>query len=135
MHAAPQAVSFAAQVVTHSPREHLCPPTHDLPQPPQFPGSLWSSTHVPAHDIRPPAHAQVPDAQTVPPPHASPQAPQLSLLLLRSMHAPPQFDRPAAQVVVHAPALHTRPCGHIVPQPPQLRTSLASATHVAAQAV
>jgi hypothetical protein len=51
------------------------------------------------------------------------------------MHAPPQFDRPAAQVVVHAPALHTRPCGHIVPQPPQLRTSLASATHVAAQAV
>ena len=103
------AVRLSPQLVAHAPFMHV-PVPQELPQPPQFNGSLSRSVQVP------PQHPGF-----VPLKHEAPQDPQLSkscepseqLLLQQSGRSPPQP----------------------LPQPPQLLASLVVATHAPSQAV
>jgi hypothetical protein len=63
---------------------------HAFPHPPQFAGSVRTSTHAPLQSFVSEPHTQVPDWQMAPWPHAFPQVPQLVGSIDVSVHRPPQ---------------------------------------------
>ena len=94
------------------------PPPHELPQRPQFAGSVRTSASQPLAAER--SQSAKPASQTklqLPPTHTGeelgrsaqtvPQPPQLDGSFIVSTHEPEQSVRPEAQLATHAPPLHT----------------------------
>jgi hypothetical protein len=126
------------QDAAHDPELHT-PPSHEIPQPPQFFGSKLVSMQTPAS-----AQLLVPDGQMHWPAswafwaeqisvhvHAAPQAPQLLVLLVVSTQAPLHLTRFPEQVALQVPRLQTWLLVHAVPQEPQLFGSVYKSTQPA----
>jgi hypothetical protein len=134
----------------------VLPSGHVHPHPPQFFGSLLSSTHTLAQFARGDGHAKPLHQPLIalPPQHAPPwhdvalaghtakQPPQFfkSPPFWVSMHRSPQQVNPRAHpvwrqpvVLVHSPPEQACPGAHAWPQMPQLLGSLFSSTHMLAQ--
>lgn len=68
-------VRTAQQVVWHDPPEHVVPPSHAIPQPPQLFGSVWVFTQLPEQAVCPVGHEHAPPSQLSPVGHAAQVAP------------------------------------------------------------
>ncbi len=107
------------------------PAPHEIPQAPQFFGSLSVLAQVPSTQrLSGAAHWQTPDWQLSRPLQVRSHMPQLLRSFERSTQAPLQLVR-VPQVAAHFPALHTWPLPHVSPHPPQLLGSLLVVTQVA----
>jgi hypothetical protein len=109
-------------------------PEHALPHPPQFCGSLCSSTQALLHAVVPPVHwipHDVPSHVAMPSlgtGHTVQEAPH-DVVDDGSTQAPPQSMNPALQLQAHVP-VHTLVafaggCGQAVHEAPQLRTEVS----------
>lgn len=72
------------------PLRHVWPGLQCLPHPPQFVGSVRTSTHWSLHALVSPPQAQAPLRQAVVESQALPQEPQFFGSVDRSAHAPAQ---------------------------------------------
>jgi hypothetical protein len=95
------------------------PEGQEVPQPPQWRGSLAVVTHEPLQSVVPVMHAsmQAPAEQSRPAPQAVPQRPQWALSVRGSTHRPPQSTWPEGQA--QAPTTQLWPPAQAVPQAPQ----------------
>jgi hypothetical protein len=137
MHRPPQSDCPTSQV--HVPALQICPPPQTVPHPPQFEASLFVSTQLALHSVRPVAHPAVhlPALQTWFEPQAVPQVPQFFASAPRSTQAPLQAVVPASHTQLLP--LQISPPPQAVPQAPQCWASLARSTqppvHVVSGAV
>lgn len=114
------------------PATHSSSTAQRLPQPPQFRGSVRSSTQRLPH-VRVPAGqvaTQAPRAHRgVPPPHVVPHAPQLAGSLRVFTQPAPQSVRPGRHS--HTPPAQASSSAQVVPQSPQRVGSFAKSKHSA----
>ena len=73
----------------HVPLTQLVPGAHAFPHPPQFLGSVSTSTHTPLQALLSGPQAQCAPTQIAPAVHCLPHAPQLLGSTAVSTHAPP----------------------------------------------
>jgi hypothetical protein len=132
---APQAVPVVHVSVTHAPAEQIWPPTHAVPQAPQWSGSICrfvQTDRAPVPQIvlgdrHVDAHA--PFVQTSLAPHFVPHAPQFCGSVWKFVQEaetplPQAFGVAAGQAQV-LPA-QAWPAGQALPQAPQFAASVAS---------
>jgi hypothetical protein len=90
----------------HTPATQVDPPVQATPQPPQWLGSVPSSTQAPWQSVWTGEHAvvQMPLEQTAVGEHDKPQPPQALGFEARSTHAPPQNAGVTPWLQPHTPA-------------------------------
>jgi hypothetical protein len=76
----------------------FCPGLQALPQPPQFFGSLSTSTQALLQSLVSPPHAQAALRHEAPAPHDFPQPPQLEGSVLVSVQVEPHSASPVGQM-------------------------------------
>lgn len=122
-----QATSPAGQAL-QAPLMHICPARHSLPQPPQFIGSLETSTQPVAQVMSPGSHVQAPLMQVAPTKQPLPHTPQLASSTAGSTHTPLHSSgRFAGQA--HTPETHEPLTAHAFPHAPQLPALLDRSAH------
>jgi hypothetical protein len=117
------------------PFAHVVPPLHPTPHAPQLFESVFSLTHAPAQDVRPPLQfaRHLPLEHTSPAGHAVPQVPQWVGSASGSVHTPPHAIWPCGQP--QTPPLQDVPPAQTLPHAPQFWESLASDTQAPPQLV
>ena len=135
MHAPPQLVFGAGQVVPHLPAAQTSPLLHAVPHAPQFFGSSWVSKQALSHWVSPPGQttAHPLSVHTSPATHLVPQVPQLFGSILVLVHDAPHAVSGAAQELPHVPPPQTSPLLHVFPQSPQFFGSNWTLVHVPLQ--
>jgi len=105
---------------------------HELPQPPQFPLSVCSSTHASLHKDHPIGQAHWPLWQVLAPvqvTHLAPPVPHVEIVWLSQTWPLQQPSGHEVPSQMHAPPEQYCPEVQVVPQLPQFPLSVCSLTH------
>ncbi len=118
----PQTAWGAAPSHSHLAAAQLAPAAQEIPHPPQFAGSVWTSMQALPHHASP-VGQHWPEVHVSPAAHAWPQAPQFAASVERSAHDAVQAVVPSGHT--HRPPTHASPASvHALPHPPQFAGSV-----------